>query len=134
MKTLKIKWQRLVDERGQTCKRCGSTESELQKALQILEKSLAPLGIKVTIEKTALAPKIFTDDPSESNRIWISGRPLEEWLDAQVSQSPCCDICGDAECRTVEVERKTYETIPSDLIVRAGLVAASQLLGSCCPK
>ena len=128
MKTLKITWRRLVDEKGQTCQRCGSTEKELQKAVKSLEKSLAPLQIKVTLEKTVLDPDTFARDPSQSNLILIGRRPLEEWLNAQVGQSPCCDICGVAECRTVEVKGKTYEMIPSDLIVKAGLLAVSQLL------
>ena len=49
-KVLKISWQRLVDEKGQTCQRCGSTEKELQEAFQSLKKSLAPLGIKVALD------------------------------------------------------------------------------------
>jgi hypothetical protein len=129
MKTLKITWQRLlIDESGQTCPRCGSTEKELERALDVLKKSLAPLGIEVTLEKKALGPAIFAKDVLESNRIWISERPLEEWLDAKVGQSLCCEVCGNAECRTVEVGEHVHETIPAELIVRAALIAASQMV------
>ena len=128
MKTLTIRWQRLVDERGQTCQRCASTEKEVEKALDNLKQSLARLGIEVTLEKAALDPLLFIKDPSESNRIWIGQRPLEEWLNAEVGQSYCCGPCGVAECRTVEVEGQTYETIPAGLIIKAGLLAASRLL------
>ena len=31
MKVLTIRWQRLLDEKNQTCERCGSTGQELQK-------------------------------------------------------------------------------------------------------
>ncbi|MFH0732883.1 MAG: DUF2703 domain-containing protein [Candidatus Omnitrophota bacterium] len=133
MKVLKIEWQRLVDEKGQTCQRCGSTEKEVKKAFQSLKQSLAPLEIKVTLEKKALDPSIFAKDVIQSNRILIGGRPLEEWLGAQVGKSPCefcCAELGDkAECRTVEVGGQIYETIPANLIVQAGLLAASELMG-----
>ncbi|MBL7156519.1 MAG: DUF2703 domain-containing protein, partial [Candidatus Omnitrophica bacterium] len=42
MRTLTIKWQRLLSE-GETCPRCGSTEKEVEKAVSMLRKSLAPL-------------------------------------------------------------------------------------------
>ncbi len=52
-------------------------------------------------------------------------------------KSECCDICGPNDCRTIEIENKTYEKIPADLIIKAGLAAASELItgkntGSCC--
>ena len=143
MKTLTIRWQRLVDEKGQTCERCGSTEKEVQKAFQNLEKSLAPLGIKVTLEKQALDPKTCAEDISQSNRIWIGERAIEEWLDAKVGKSLCgfcCDELSDSvECRTVILENEVYETIPAILIIKAGLQAASQMLivapdEPCCPE
>ena len=37
-------------------------------------------------------------------------------------------VCGTSECRTVEVEGTTFETIPETLFLRAALVASSQLL------
>jgi len=152
MKTLAIRWQRLVDENGQTCERCGATEKEVQKACQNLEKSLTPLGIKVVLEEKALDSATCAKDISESNRIWINNRPLEEWLGAEVGKSSCdfcCEELGpDVECRTVTHEGQTFETIPANLIVKAGLLAASRLLtvdskepccgekpsGNCCPQ
>ncbi|MHC4457680.1 MAG: DUF2703 domain-containing protein [Planctomycetota bacterium] len=142
-KVLKITWQRLVDEKGQTCQRCGSTGNELQKAYQSLEKSLSSLGVKVTLEKKALDPAICAKDISQSNRIWIGERTLEQWLGAQVGKSPCgfcCAELGDqVECRTVEVQGQVYEAIPAKLIIRAGLLAAADLYGqseakACCPE
>ena len=38
--------------------------------------------------------------------------------------SSCCGVCGDNDCRTVSVNGSEYETIPSELIVKAGLTAA----------
>ena len=144
MKVLTIRWQRLVYKNGQTCQRCGSTEKELQKAFQSLKQSLAPLRIRVILEKESLDPATCAKDVSQSNRIWIGGRPLEEWLKAEVGQSPCETCCAElgsnVECRTVEVEGQAYEEIPADLIIKAGLLAASQLFtpkipsSSCCPQ
>ncbi len=127
MKTIKIQWYRLMTD-GQTCPRCGDTGKEVEKASRTLEQSLAPLGIKLVLEKHELTPGAFQQDPSKSNRILINGRLLEEWLGLKAGQSPCCGPCGDAECRTVEGNGKIYETIPAELIVKAGLLVASQML------
>ncbi|MEM2911928.1 MAG: DUF2703 domain-containing protein [Candidatus Bathyarchaeia archaeon] len=136
MNTLKIKWERLVSN-GQTCPRCGSTEEEIEKAIAVLKQSLAPLEIAVILEKSELSAEEFERNPLESNKIWINSRSLEEWIDGAVGRSPCCDVCGPAECRTVKGEGEVYETIPADLIIKAGLLAASKLINaetskSCC--
>ncbi|MEM2247849.1 MAG: DUF2703 domain-containing protein [Thermoproteota archaeon] len=132
MKVLKIRWQRLVYN-GQTCPRCMSTGEEIERAVSALKQVLAPLGIDVAVEKDDLSLSEFRKNPLESNRIWIEGRPMEDWLSGRVGRSPCCDICGPYECRTVEVEGKVYETITSDLIIKAGILAALNLINrSCC--
>lgn len=136
MKTLKVKWQRLVSD-GQTCPRCGSTEEELEKAISTLKQSLSPLGMEVVVEKEELSVSEFKKDPLRSNQIWLNDRPLEDWIGGKVGQSPCCDVCGPSECRTVGVGGEVYEAIPADLIIKAGLLAASQSAGaetneSCC--
>lgn len=136
MNTLKIKWQRLVAN-GQTCPRCGSTEEEIEKAVSVLRQSLEPLGIEVILEKSELSLEEFEKNPIESNKIWINDRLLEDWISGVVGKNPCCDVCGPSECRTVTVEGEIYEAIPADLIVRAGLLAASKLIsvetnGTCC--
>jgi hypothetical protein len=138
MKILKIEWHRLVSD-GQTCPRCGATGVEVEKAYRSLEQSLSPLGIKVVLEKHELTTGAFQQDPSQSNRLLLNGLPLEEWLGLTVGQSPCCEVCGDAECRTLKSGGQVYETIPADLIIQAGLRAASKLVNpqtadSCCQK
>ncbi|MFO7556674.1 MAG: DUF2703 domain-containing protein [Desulfobacterales bacterium] len=127
MKTLTIRWQRLVNESGQTCTRCGETGVTVKTAFDKLKKTLAELDIKVELEKETLDFSIFTKDPLQSNRIWIGGRPLEEWIGATVGKSTCCDVCGDSECRTISTGQNTFEAIPEDLIIRAGLLAAAEL-------
>jgi hypothetical protein len=101
---------------------------------------LRPLGIQPLLETLVIDDATFRRAPAESNRIWIGGRPMEEWLGARAGSSPCCAVCGDLPCRTMEVDGRTYEAIPEDLIVKAAIIAASSLIGpdtataasSCC--
>ena len=127
MKTLTIRWQRLVNESGQTCTRCEETGDTVKTAFDKLKKTLAELDIEVELEKEILDFSIFTKDPLQSNRIWIGGKALEEWIGATVGKSQCCDVCGDSECRTISTGQNTFEAIPEDLIIRAGLLAAAEL-------
>lgn len=128
MKTLTVVWQRLVDAGGSTCPRCGATQQAVERTVERLKAALEPLGVTPVLEACEIAPTAFQAQPLESNRIWIAGRPLEDWLQGTSGASRCCDACGDADCRTVEVDGATYEAIPESLLVRAALIAASQLL------
>ena len=146
MITLTIAWQRLLDD-GQTCPRCGSTETEVEKAVALLTQSLTPLGVAVVLEKSALSSEQFAQAPLQSNAIRINGKQLEEWVGGETRQSPCCEVCGSNDCRTMAVGNEVYEVIPAQLIVKAGMLAAAQLLnreecdcfppavwpGGCCP-
>ena len=127
MKTLPILWKRLVDI-GETCPRCGLTERNVRAAVDKLESAMQPLGIYPVLETRAIDDATFREAPAESNRIWIGGKPMEEWLGAQAGDSPCCEVCGDLPCRTMELHGQTYEAIPEDPIVKAAMIAASQLI------
>lgn len=128
MKSLPIVWQRLVSAAGRTCPRCQGTHEEVQRAVERLKLAVEPLGITPILEIRELDEAAFLSQPSESNRIWIAGKPMEDWVEGRVGSSRCCDECGDQDCRTVEVGGTTYEVIPEELLVRAGLIAASRLL------
>ena len=141
-KTIEIAWQRYVDDSGATCDRCGATQAHMQKAYQVLAKSFAPEGISVVMDEKVLSADAAAADLSQSNRIWIDGRALEDWLGEEVGTSPCAGCCGQlacaagkagksgaADCRTLIYEGKTYEAVPSDLVVKAGFMAASEILG-----
>ena len=127
MKELTITWQRLVDATGSTCPRCAGTQEEVQQAVDRLRAALEPLGVRPVLEMREIDPATFLQQPDQSNRIWVGGRPLEDWLGARSGSSPCCDACGDAECRTLEIDGTSHEVVPEALLVRAGLIAASQL-------
>jgi hypothetical protein len=124
---LSIRWQRLVKD-GVTCTRCAGTEAEVRRATATLRAVLAPLGIEPVLDTESIDEGAFAVGPLESNRIWVADRPVEDWLGGDVGSSPCCSVCGDAECRSLQISGTTYETVPETVIVRAGLVAASQLL------
>ncbi len=130
MKQLPIVWQRLVNTQGNTCPRCQGTGEEVQRAVERLRLMLEPLGVTPALERRELDEATFTNQPSESNRIWIAGKPFEDWIEGQTGSSQCCNECGDNDCRTVEVEGTIHEVIPEDLLVRAGLKAGISLLES----
>jgi len=126
--SLPIIWQRLVSADGKTCDRCDATHQAIQRAFSALKEALRPLGIEPILETRAIDEQSFKADPSESNRIWIAGRPLEEWLGARVGSSRCCSVCGESECRTVEVAGATFEAIPEKLLLKAALIASAHVL------
>ncbi len=129
MKELRISWKRLVTG-GKTCPRCGRTEEELVKAVSSLEESLSSLGLSVVLEKKKLSETEFKEAPLQSNMILLNDIPLENWIEGKVDESQCCDVCGPTDCRTITVGGKTYEEIPAELIIKAGLIAASSIIGS----
>ncbi|SDT24140.1 DUF2703 domain-containing protein [Pseudomonas oryzae] len=128
MPILIIRWQRLVDADGATCPRCQATRDALQHAVARLDAALRPQGIQPRLEISELDATRFAAAPAESNRIWIAGQPLEHWLDARAGSSPCCAQCGPAACRTLEIGATSFDSVPEELLVRAGLRAAADLL------
>lgn len=128
MKTLIIKWQRLVDHNDQTCPRCNETGESVKTAFEKLKKALSELNIVVELQEKKLDFPIFNQDPLQSNRIWIGDKLLEEWIGGTTGKSKCCDTCGDSDCRTISIGEITYESIPESLIIRSGLLAAAELL------
>jgi len=138
-RTLPIHWQRLVSPEGETCPRCAATGDEVQRAVLILTQALPPLGIQPELEITEIDASSFRANPAESNRIAIADRTIEDWLGGHTGGSRCCSVCGDADCRTVEVGGVSFETIPERLILKAALLASAALLDeapdeaqSCC--
>jgi len=134
VKTITIRWKRLVDREDRTCPRCGITGETVQSAVGKLKKSLAELGIEVILKTEALNFPMFSHDPLQSNRIWVGEKPLEDWIGADVGQSPCCGVCADSECRTLIIGGNTFEEIPERLIIQAGLLAAAELFADGPPQ
>lgn len=133
MKQMPIVWKRLV-KGGETCTRCGNTGRELEAAVAKLAASLRLLGIEPVLETREIDEDAFKANPSESNRVWIAGKPIEEWLDANVGMSRCCSVCGESDCRTLELGGRTYEAIPEEQFIKAGLMAGSQMMTVASPQ
>ncbi|MDI6714841.1 MAG: DUF2703 domain-containing protein [Thermodesulfovibrio sp.] len=126
MKKLIIKWQRLLYNNS-TCPRCSETEKEIEEAFFKLKEAFKHLNIEVILEKIELNKVEFSKTPLSSNLILINNKPLEEWLGAETGKSKCCSVCGDEDCRTIHFKGNTYEAIPENLIIKASLIAASEM-------
>lgn len=134
MSELIVRWAHLSVD-GKTCPRCLETGKEVEKAVETLHKILSPLNIKVAFEEIEISPEEFARNPLRSNEIWLNGKLLETWLGAKTTQTPCCDVCGDEECRALEIDGQLHEAVTADLIIKAGLVATSELINAskrCC--
>lgn len=126
-KELNIVWQRLVDQKNQTCPRCRETGDEVRQAVKKLQRACLPLGVSVVLQTKKISPEEFNKAPLASNRIAINGKTVEEWLGGVSGQSKCCDSCGTNDCRTVKVDGKEFEAVPERLIIKAGLTALANL-------
>ena len=126
MRSLPIVWHSHVSPAGRTCDRCGATRQELEWAVAVLQHALRPLGIEPHLEIVEIDEASFTANLAEPNRLWIAGKPMEEWLDETVGSTHCG--CGGSHCRTVEVTGTTCAAIPERLILKAALIASSELI------
>jgi hypothetical protein len=125
--TLLIVWQRLVKD-GKTCDRCAETKYELDQTVAEMAPTLHPFRVEPRLEVREIDEAEFKASPAECNRIWIAGKPIEQWLNATVGDSPCGSVGGESRCRTVAVDGTTFDVIPKRLIVEAALLAASDLI------
>ena len=128
MKKLTIQWQRLLDNKDQTCPRCSQTGETVKIGVSKLKNALAELGIEVELIQKALDLSAFTNNPLQSNSILLNGKLLEDWIGGETGKSKCCDVCGDTECRTISFGKDIFESIPENLIIKAGLLAAAELI------
>ena len=128
MKKLIIQWQRLLNDQDQTCPRCSETGETVKTGVSKLKNALTELGIEVELIQKALDFSTFANNPLQSNSILINGKLLEEWIGGETGKSKCCDVCGDSECRTISLGENIFESIPENLIIKAGLLAAAELI------
>lgn len=128
MKKLTIQWQRLLNDKKQTCPRCSETGETVNTGVLKLKNALAELGIEVELIQKAIDFSVFEDNPLQSNSILINGKLLEDWIGGEIGKSKCCDVCGDSECRTISFGENTFESISENLIIKTGLLAAVELI------
>lgn len=128
MKKIEITWQRLVDEKGDTCDRCNKTYLNLESAIEKLKPLLDTIGIEVSFNKKTLSMEEFKKHPLSSNVIIINGKKIEDILNLKIGQSSCCGPCGDSECRTVIDESEEKEEIEERLIIKAFLKEVVEII------
>ena len=120
MEKLEIEW-RHFDKEGNTCIRCSDTGQTLNEVLTELAEECRPFDWDIKFKETKLSEK----EISESNIILLNGIPIEKILqNASVGESPClscCELTGNSStnCRTIEFDGKSYDSIPSNLIRQA---------------
>ena len=79
-------------------------------AAATLTEVLRPLDIEVTISTPSIKRlRRGTDrvQPDLDRR-----RSLEDWVGAHASESTCCSVCGNSDCRTLNLDGATYEAVP----------------------
>jgi hypothetical protein len=123
-RTLVIRWQHAVCKNENPCERCVNTPLEIQQAYENLRESLAGLGIIVTMEEK----KIKQHD----DHIYINDHDIIDLLKGERTKTECAN-CFDEKgnprtCNSLKLGDKTFEVIPAELIMKAGLMAASELI------
>jgi hypothetical protein len=119
MDELIIEWRHYQKE-GAICRRCSVTGANVRRVVEELQRELAPSGGRVVFAETALTG----EQMPQSNLILINGIPLEKLLSgAKASETPCAS-CGcltgkEEYCRSVELDGKTHEEIPEEMILMA---------------
>lgn len=120
MKTLEIEWRHLEKDED-TCIRCSDTGEALNEVISKIAYECRPHGWEIIFKESKLTEK----DVSESNLILFNGEPIESVLpEAKVSESSCKSCSKlisepSTSCRTLEVEGRSYEGIPSSIIRQA---------------
>lgn len=128
MRKIEIIWQRLVDEKGETCDRCNKTYLNLESAIKKIEPLLTNIGLQIEFQKKSLSMDEFKKNPLSSNEIIINGKKIENVLNLKVGQSGCCGPCGDNECRTVIDESGEKEEVEERLIIKAILKEVVEII------
>ncbi len=87
MKRWTILWKRLVTM-GRPVRVAAIPAVNLKRRVNKLRIVLHPLGIEPLLQTEEIDEATFKTNTAESNRVWIQGRPLEDWLGADVRHEP----------------------------------------------
>jgi hypothetical protein len=139
-KVLTVAWHKILDEDGSVCDLSVDTEAVVKQACDELRRVLAPDGVDVVVKTLSPAKEDGAD--CLCNRVLIQGRYVDEWLGAEVTKASCSGCPNQAGCTEgtaptvtcagkthMTYRGKTYEIIPSNFIVMAGMIAAADLTG-----
>lgn len=129
-KTLLIEWQRLFED-PKDCERCSQTSVEIQRAVEMMRADADFADVDVQVKKHDHVPM----EIAVSNSVALNGVPLEQLLEklfdgTEVVMTHCascsCSMDEEVDCRAVVVDGKTYETIPTELIVEGAKIRLGQ--------
>jgi hypothetical protein len=101
----------------------------MQKAAALLTEKLAGKGVHVKVEK-GIGARPGKKAIISATNVWVCDVPLETWLGAGIAVKPCdCSSGGQSmSCKVVNLDGQSYELIPADLVVHAGMLAAEMLI------
>ena len=86
IQTINIKWQRLVDDDGQTCPRCSVTGEAVQEAVRACVLTLAPDGTGLILGPSH---RMQSDIPPENVAAMLKAFPslrLPDWKTGRTSR------------------------------------------------
>lgn len=119
MINIRIEWQGLITENGETCDRCNQTFLNLEKVISVLKPAFEKLGIEINLDRKALSYDKFRKNPLVSNQIIIDGNPIESILNLGIGQSRCCGPCAGYDCRTLIFQNAEKEVVEERIILKA---------------
>ncbi|AKM82614.1 TPA: molybdenum cofactor biosysynthesis protein [Candidatus Berkelbacteria bacterium] len=118
MKKITIEWLH-YDKEGETCTRCNNTGDNIKSAIKTISNSPELKDLQIDYFET----KLEADRMPESNTVLINNLSLEEILNATTSENHChscsCLAGKSTNCRTIELNDRSYEVIPEELIIEA---------------
>lgn len=118
MKEIIIEWQH-YDKKGETCLRCNNTGKNIKKAIKAISINPKFRNIKFVYKEI----KLEESEMPKSNTVLVNGQPVEDILNASVSENYChscsCLAGKGTNCRTIKISNNTYEEIPEEIILDA---------------
>jgi len=130
---IRVEVHRVVVD-GETCERCGSTWEAAEAAVAEVAAELAAIGVAVDLVELPLP----ADAVAESNRVYVAGRPAEEWLGGSVTSTDC-PSCGEMLgeptcCQAYEIGGVRSDALATEDIARAIRQAAEVIptVPRCC--
>jgi hypothetical protein len=140
VRTLTLAWNKVSEDDGSICDLSTSTYESVKEAHAELSKALAPHGVEVAVK--TLTPERVEGGLCQCNRVLIQDRFVDEWLGAELVKTSCSGCPNSEACaktagsgvtcggQTAMLHQgKSYDIIPANLIVMAGMVAAADLTG-----
>jgi hypothetical protein len=119
---LVIRWQNAPCQSTDPCEACLTGPQEIRSACERLRSALALLNIKVMLDEQTVA--------AGESVLLINGRGIEQWLGGKLVKRQCASCQNgnsDTKVYALELDGSVYEAISSDMIIRAGLLAASEI-------